>query len=98
MKAMLLNMKAFDKIFAKPGGDGINEEGKPRHTAKANEDKVFFAIDAIGIALVSDITTHTGLKTDTVSRALFWLVNDKRINESSAGLSDSGIMQYSLRG
>ena len=95
---MLLNMKDFERIFVKPGGERTNEEGKPRRTNKANETKVFLAIDAIGIALVSEIAKRTGLRESTVKRALFWLVNDKRINESSAGLKDGGIMQYSLRG
>ena len=95
---MLLNMKDFEKIFTNTTDDRINEEGKPRRTNVANETKVFMAIKAIGIALVSDITARTSLKEDTVKRALFWLVDDKRIKASSACLSDDSIMQYSLRG
>ena len=95
----MLNIKAFNKIFVCPGGGRTNEEGKPRKTTVKNEEAVYSAIKEIKIALVSDIIKHTGLKNDTIGRALLWLKHDKRVEEcSTVMICSRKTPQYSVKG
>ena len=79
----MLDMNAFNKIFKLPGGDQVNEQGKPRKVSKERKDAVKFAVKSIGVALVSEIMAHSGLKEDTVGRSLYWLKKSKDVKECS---------------
>ncbi len=106
---MLLNKKAFEKIFQIPIKEANQEgrparpvgstKGRPARPAGATMNAILKTIKQLTVSTQKGICICSGYKKDTVNRAVYWLKHDKEIKSNSMiDEKGYGIEVYSVKG